>query len=165
MHNMKTFTVAGTSKEDGAFKFRLSNDLAGRTKMLARHENTDIVLFLLPSEMTKEAAAQWCIDNKKCEDAIELLTLVASGGKTPSKPRKARDPVPPADVVDTRTHIGEDGFVEPNNEAVQVAMTRLAKTEPGFTAAELHAAVTAPLSTTWTPEDADYCDTGSIHHY
>ena len=51
----KTFTHAGVSKLQGAFKARFANDIA-RVKVLQANGHTDIDLIELPSAMTKEGA-------------------------------------------------------------------------------------------------------------
>ncbi len=48
----QTFTVAGTSKHNGAFKVRFANDLM-RTKNLTKSGHTDIILVELPQAMSK----------------------------------------------------------------------------------------------------------------
>jgi hypothetical protein len=91
---MKTFTVAGTSVENGVTKFRVANDLAGRIKMLERCENTDIVLDELPEPMTKQAAAQYVLDNNLCsEDAEAAVAAVAQAApKAPAAKKVAKAP-------------------------------------------------------------------------
>ena len=54
----QTFTVAGTSKLKGEFKVRFANDLL-RTKVLAKHDHTDITLVELPKAMTKLDAIKY----------------------------------------------------------------------------------------------------------
>ena len=48
----QTFTVAGTSKNNGEYKVRFANDLM-RTKNLTKSGHTDIVLVELPQAMSK----------------------------------------------------------------------------------------------------------------
>lgn len=48
----KTYTVAGTSKLKGEYKVRFANDML-RTKVLDKHDHTDIVLVELPRAMSK----------------------------------------------------------------------------------------------------------------
>jgi len=48
----QTFTVAGTSKHNGAYKVRFANDLM-RTKNLTKSGHTDITLVELPRAMSK----------------------------------------------------------------------------------------------------------------
>jgi hypothetical protein len=50
---MKTFTVAGTSTQNGTTKVRFANDYVGRTKTLVKNGHTDVVLIELGSEMSK----------------------------------------------------------------------------------------------------------------
>lgn len=53
----QTFTVAGTSKLKGEYKVRFANDML-RTKVLDKHDHTDIVLVELPRAMTKIEAVK-----------------------------------------------------------------------------------------------------------
>jgi hypothetical protein len=48
----KTYTVAGTSKLKGEYKVRFANDML-RTKVLDKHDHTDIILVELPRAMSK----------------------------------------------------------------------------------------------------------------
>lgn len=48
----QTFTVAGTSKNNGSYKVRFANDLM-RTKNLTKSGHTDIILVELPKAMSK----------------------------------------------------------------------------------------------------------------
>lgn len=135
---MKTFTVAGISTENNQVKFRVANDLAGRILMLERCENTDIQLIELPSAMTKQEAAQHLLDQNLFPDAVAVIQAVAakekSAPKAPrvAKPRAAKPAQTATDVVD------DDGFVEPTDEAVQVAMSRKAREYPGLGARQLY---------------------------
>jgi hypothetical protein len=54
----KTYTVAGTSKHNGAFKVRFANDIM-RTKNLTKSGHTDIVLVDLPKAMLKRDAVEY----------------------------------------------------------------------------------------------------------
>jgi hypothetical protein len=139
---MKTFTVAGTSKENGELKFRVANDLKGRIAMLERCDNTDIQLIELPTPMLKEAAAQYLLEQNLFPDAADLLQRVAGKEKAPAREPKAPKAravkpaktavAPEADVVD------DDGFVEPKDEKIQVAMSQLARQYPGMSAKHLY---------------------------
>jgi hypothetical protein len=135
---MKTFTVAGTSKENGELKFRVANDLAGRIAMLERCENTDIQLIQLPTAMTREAAAAHLLESPFCTpDARALLQRVAAREPAAApKPKAAKErAVKPAQ---TAVAADDDGFVEPTDERIQVAMSRLARLHRGLTAAQLY---------------------------
>lgn len=139
---MKTFTVAGFSVENGEVKFRVANDLAGRIAMLERCGNTDIHLIELPEPMLKEAAAQHLLDKNLFPEIAAVLQRVAAKEKAaPKTPRvtktRAAKPAqtaqePESDVVD------DDGFVEPKDERVQVAMSRMARQYPGLKAQQLY---------------------------
>ena len=48
----KLFTVAGVSKNKGAYKVRFANDLVSRIKILSKSDQ-DIQLMELPNGMTK----------------------------------------------------------------------------------------------------------------
>ena len=139
---MKTFTVAGISTENNQIKFRVANDLKARIAMLERCENTDIKLIELPEPMLKEAAAQYLLDQKLFPEADAVIAAAASkeraAFKTPrvTKTRAAKPAQtavePEADVMD------DDGFVEPKDERIQVAMSRLARQYPGLRAKQLY---------------------------
>ena len=149
---MKTFTVAGTSVENDIVKFRVANDLNGRITMLERCNNTEIQLIELPEPMTKQAAAEFLLEQKLFTEHAELFRQVAA--KTPiarakpaAKPNSA--PAKPAAASTKPTGAAQepyedDGFVEPTDEAVQVSMCRAAVANPGLSAQELYDLVTAP---------------------
>lgn len=140
---MRTFTVAGVSTEDGVLKFRVANDLEGRIAMLERCGNVNINLVALPNPMTKEEAAAHLLESPFCTpDVRALLAAVAAKEATVvRKPRAEKTPrvkvaktvaKPEADVVD------DDGFVEPKDERIQVAMSRLARQYKGLGARQLY---------------------------
>lgn len=58
MSNEKTFAVAGWSVLDGVKKPRFAKDML-RVKVLERNGHKDIVLYPLPTAMTKEQALEW----------------------------------------------------------------------------------------------------------
>jgi hypothetical protein len=87
---MKTFTVAGTSIENGTLKFRAANSLAGRVLMLERCDNTDINLIELPTPMTKPDAAAHLLTLPAFADAATLLASV--GVKAAPAAPKAKKP-------------------------------------------------------------------------
>ena len=62
----KLFKVVGTSKFNGTMKVRWATDLVTRFKMLHKGGHTDIELFDLPQEMTKQQATEWLAE----QDAI-----------------------------------------------------------------------------------------------
>lgn len=139
---MKTFTVAGTSIENGELKFRVANDLAGRIAMLERCENTAIHLIELPTAMEKSAAAQYLLEQNLFPDAAALLQRVAAKEPAPArepKERKARAVKPAQTTVEPEADaVDDDGFVEPKDERIQVAMSRLARQYPGLRAQQLY---------------------------
>jgi hypothetical protein len=133
---MKTFTVAGVSRENGVLKFRVANDLKSRVAMLARCDNTDIELGLLPEPMTREAAAVYLLSQPGLTAEVsELLTPVASKTVT-SKTVSAK----PAKTVTE-----SDDFVEPKDERIQVAMCQAARLYPGLSAQQLYDTVMATV--------------------
>jgi hypothetical protein len=99
---MKTFTVAGTSIENGTMKFRAANDLAARIKMLERCENTSIQLIALPEPMSKPDAAAHLLTLAEFSDAADLLASVGIKA-APKAPKAKKAPTaaaaPAADVV------------------------------------------------------------------
>jgi hypothetical protein len=103
---MKTFTVAGTSIENGPLKFRAANDLAARIKMLERCENTSIQLITLPEPMSKPDAAAHLITLAEFIDAADLLASVGVKA-VPTAPKAKKAPavaaVPAADIVADET--------------------------------------------------------------
>ena len=97
----KTYTVAGTSKHNGAFKVRFANDIM-RTKNLTKSGHTDIVLVDLPKAMLKRDAVEYIgtldeFNNVGSKSAImDYLDRneVASTATAPVvKATKATDPV------------------------------------------------------------------------
>ena len=56
-----TFNIAGHSILNGVFKFRhaTGTSIKPRAAVLARNGHEDIVLYLLPQKMTKDAANEW----------------------------------------------------------------------------------------------------------
>lgn len=136
---MKTFTVAGTSTEANTVKFRVANDLRSRIAMLERCGNTDINLVQLPTAMTREEAAAHLLREPFLTPEVKSLLQAAAATITkPEKPtatgrvRTIKDKPKTAPVAD------DDGFVEPTDERVQVAMCRLARAYPGLSAQHLY---------------------------
>ena len=116
----KTFTCAGVSNLNGVVAYRFANDLS-RAKVLAKNGHTDIKLVALERAMTKEEAIV----------ALNAQMIFAEGLKVAvraSKPSKVKAEAPAVD----------DGFVEPKDERIQVAMSKLAKQYPGLSAQQLY---------------------------
>lgn len=135
---MKTFTVAGVSTEAGTVKFRVANDLKSRATMLARCGNTDIQLVELPTEMTREQAAQHLLSQPFVTEAVrELLTATANQVPVERKPVTGTVRVIKQKPKST-VAVDDDGFVEPTDERIQVAMCRLARAYPGLSARHLY---------------------------
>ena len=111
----KTFTRAGVSTNNGKTQFRFTNDLQRET-VLSKNGHTDIVFYELGSAMSKAAATEFLTAQGLVEAAAVPVKLA----------RASRNP-----VQDT------DSFVEPKDERVQVAMSRLARQYPGMSAENL----------------------------
>lgn len=111
----KTFTRAGVSTNNGKTQFRFTNDLQRET-VLSKNGHTNIVFYELGSAMSKAAAT----------DFLTAQGLVEAATATVKLARASRNP-----VQDT------DTFVEPKDERVQVAMSRLARQYPGMSAENL----------------------------
>jgi hypothetical protein len=95
----KTYTVAGTSKLNGAYKVRFANDIM-RTKNLTKSGHTDIVLVDLPKAMLKRDAVEYIatldeFDNVGSKSAImDYLDRNEVAPTVPAvKAAKATDPV------------------------------------------------------------------------
>lgn len=138
-HKMKTFTVAGVSTENNEVKFRVANDLKSRIAMLERCGNTDIRLVQLPTAMTKEQAAAHLLKEPFLTPEVKSLLQAAAAKITkPTKPtatgrvRTIKAKAKPVVEAD------DDGFVEPTDERIQVAMCRLARAYPGLSAQHLY---------------------------
>ena len=70
----KLFTVVGTSKLDGETKVRFANDIM-RTKVLQKHEHTDIVLVELDTAMTKLDAVNAIKDGDEFQSAAQQAAI------------------------------------------------------------------------------------------
>ena len=124
----KTFAFAGISTLNGTVAYRFANG-ADRVKVLAKNGHVDIDLRSLPEPMTKERAIEWLGTHGITADFTRVTAQKApKAEKAPKAPRKPKQ----TDVVD------EDGFVEPKDEAIQVAMTRAAREYPGLSARQLY---------------------------
>lgn len=124
----KTFAFAGISTLNGTVAYRFANG-ADRVKVLAKNGHVEIDLRELPEAMTKAAAIEWLGSQGITADYTRVTAAKApKAAKAPRKPKQA-------DVVD------DDGFVEPKDEAIQVAMTRAAREYPGLTARQLYETV------------------------
>jgi hypothetical protein len=120
---MKTFTFAGTSNLNGTVAYRFANG-ADRVKVLVKNGHVDCDLRSLPEAMSKEAAIEWLATQGITAEANQVTTKSTAL----KAPRKAK--AEPA--------VDDDGFVEPKDEAIQVAMSRLARQYPGLTAHQLY---------------------------
>jgi hypothetical protein len=94
----KLFTVAGVSKNKGAYKVRFANDLVSRIKILGKSDE-DIQLMELPSGMTKGQVvaflkANELYANPAYKEAIDMAdakyntvtTIRATGARVKSAP-------------------------------------------------------------------------------
>jgi hypothetical protein len=124
----KTFTRAGTSILNGVKAYRFANDL-NRERVLAKNDHTEINFIELGEAMTKEAAILFLNSKGITAEANRVTAKV-----TAPKVRVAS--VKPAQTV--QDTVDDDGFVEPKDEAIQVAMTRLAQQHPGMSAENLY---------------------------
>lgn len=131
----KTFTRAGVSTNKGKTQFRFTNDI-NRERVLDKNGHTNIEFWELGEAMTKVQATEFLVAKGLTEDTAKA--------KKPTQTR-AQDEAVLAMLAqgDLEYDDESDTFVEPRDEAVQVAMTRLAKTKPNATAEELLAEVTA----------------------
>jgi hypothetical protein len=121
----KTFTRAGTSVLNGVKAYRFANDL-NRERVLAKNGHTDILMLELGQPMTKEQAVAFLNSKEIWAEANKVTD------KAPKAPRKAQAV---AEAVD------DDGFVEPKDERIQVAMCQLARQYPGLSAKQLYETV------------------------
>lgn len=136
----KTFTRAGRSTNKGKTQFRFTNDI-NRERVLDKNGHTDIEFYELGSAMTKAQATEFLVAKGLTEDK-PAKAAPKPKAKTPTR---AQDEAVLAMLTqgDLEYDDESDSFVEPRDEAVQVAMTRLAKTKPTATAEQLLAEVTA----------------------
>jgi hypothetical protein len=116
----KTFTRAGTSRLNGVVAYRFANDL-NRERVLAKNGHTEITFYELGEAMTKSAAMLF----------LAQRGITAEGNRVTTTAPKAKRVKVEAVVAD------DDGFVEPKDERIQVAMSRLARNNPGLTAQQL----------------------------
>jgi hypothetical protein len=130
----KTFTRAGTSVLNGVKAYRFANDL-NREKVLVKNGHTDIVFLELGEAMTKEQAIQFLNSKEIWAETDKVTDKLAKGKvavKAAAKRIRAERAAKEADVVD------DDGFVEPKDEKIQVAMSRKARMYPGLSAQQLY---------------------------
>lgn len=133
----KTFTYAGISTLNGVVAYRFANG-ADRAKVLEKNGHVDIQLFELAQPMTKDSAILWLNAKEIYAEANRVTAKAARPAKVAAPSTTVRTVAAPA----LGAVYEDDGFVEPRDEAVQVAMCRLAKEEPALTAQELLARVT-----------------------
>ena len=127
----KTFTRAGTSVLNGVKAYRFANDL-NRERVLAKNGHTDILMLELGEALTKDAAIQF-LNSKEIWAETNAVTAKLAKGKTAIKAAAKRIRAERA-----AKEADDDGFVEPKDERIQVAMSRLARENPGLTAQQLY---------------------------
>ena len=94
----KLFTVAGVSKNKGAYKVRFANDIVSRIKILSKSDSdiqlvelpnamskADIVTFLKASELYANGLYKEAIDNADAKYNA-VATVKATGAKVKSAP-------------------------------------------------------------------------------
>ena len=94
----KLFTVAGVSKNKGAYKVRFANDLVSRIKILSKSDQdiqlmelpkamtkSEVVTFLKSSELYANSAYKEAIDNSDSKYNA-VATVKAPGAKVKSIP-------------------------------------------------------------------------------
>jgi hypothetical protein len=87
--------------------------------------------------MTKQAAAQYLLDHNLFPDAASVIQPAAAREKSAAKaPRPPKTTA--AKPAQTAAQVDDDGFVEPTDEAIQVAMSRKAREYPGLGARQLY---------------------------
>lgn len=80
----KMYEVAGTSTLNGVNTFRFANGKPGaRAAVLTRNGHTDVVLFTLPTPMTKDAATAYM-------KAQGTEAVMPTGHRKTDNPRKAK---------------------------------------------------------------------------
>ena len=128
----RTFSVAGTSFHNGVIKYRFANDLESRVKHLERVGHTDVNMMWLPEPMTRDAAISWLNS--------QGITISSDARPSPARPaarNRIQIKAKPVQSDDLDSKWDDNGFVEPKDEKIQVAMCRLARTNPGLSAQEL----------------------------
>ena len=136
----KTYTRAGISTYKGKTQFRFTNDLQ-RERVLVKNGHTDIQFFETGEAMTKAEATQFLLAQGLVEAVPTKAVTKTRRAKTPT--RKDDERILAQLAAGELTLTDDDEFVEPKDERVQVAMTRLAQQKPGVSAAQLLAEVTA----------------------
>lgn len=102
----RTFSTAGYSTAKGVVRLRFTNDIY-RQRVLERHNNTDIHLFKLPEEMTKEQAAKWLSRRRDTPDDVKSLIKVLLD--TVQSQREAEEnPEPPRKRGRPRLNVNKD---------------------------------------------------------
>jgi len=130
----KTFTFAGTSVLNGTVTYRFAND-ANRFKVLAKNGHTHIDLRELPESMTKERAIEWL----GTQGIVAEFTRVVADSKSVNKPKPAATK---GRARDQRAGVvNEDGFIEPEDERIQVDITRTLRKYPGLSRREAYETV------------------------
>lgn len=72
----KTFTVVGSSTQDGKTKIRFANDVM-RIKILSKNGHTDINLVELPKAMTKVEAVKYLQSQNFGDGNMDIQAAIA----------------------------------------------------------------------------------------
>lgn len=99
MATFKTYTVAGTSKHNGNFKVRFANDML-RTKVLDKHDHTEVILVELPRAMTKLGAVQHIATLPEFDNVGSKTAIMDYLDRNDSAPVKAKVPAKAKAKVD-----------------------------------------------------------------
>lgn len=124
---MKLFTIAGISCRNGQTKYRFATDMA-RIKTLVKTGHTEIQLFELPTAMDKDGAVLWL----KTEKGLVLADTGNDDEPAQPKSPRAKKEKQAALPAEAAQEPDEDGFVEPTDERIQVAMAKKAREYPGL---------------------------------
>ena len=141
----KTFTRAGTSVLNGVKAYRFANDV-NRERVLAKNGHTDIHMIELGAAMTKEQAIQFLNEREIFAEGNKVTAKAARGeaalhmAADGIRKRGAAKPKT-KEAEDATVHTDDDGFVEPKEEWIQVAMARKAREFPGLSARQLYETV------------------------
>jgi hypothetical protein len=136
------FTFAGISRLRGIVAYRFANTVS-RVRGLERSGHSEIDLRELPGEMTKEQAIAWLNEQGVYAEANRVTAAVVAAAVTDKPADAPRVAAPRKTRKREEADVREDGFVEPKEEWIQVAMCRLARLEPNLTSQELYDRVTA----------------------
>jgi hypothetical protein len=98
MATNQTFTVAGTSKQNGEYKVRFANDTM-RIKVLAKHGHSEIELVELPKAMTKIDAVNYIATRDEFDNVGSKTAIADYLDRNTAAPKAAKAPAVKADPV------------------------------------------------------------------